>query len=93
MQSFYRGVEPNSRSSVVHQLYVVEETRCAASASNYYVVKQAHFVQHSALYGAKSVFAALGKEGINRGVEEILDIVVEINKLQAGNSRQRSPES
>lgn len=87
-----RGVEPNGGSGGVHFIHIVEKAGGAAATGNDNVGEVAHLAQHGLLHAAEAVFASGGEQLGYGCVEALLDVVVQVNEVQAGGYRQGAAE-
>ena len=78
-----RSLEEYGDSHRIHILHVVIEAGSAAASGYDDIFKLGNLVKHFALYLTEPLFATLGKELRYGAMVAVLDIVVEVDKLQA----------
>lgn len=93
MQNGLGSLKPYACAVGVDDMHIVVEAGCAPSACYDYILKFGHLQQHAMLKVAKALFAKACEYVAYIGHEPALDIVVEIDELEAGIFGQSTAKS
>lgn len=84
-------VEQHGGAVGVHPLHIVEKAWSASSAGYYHILKLACLMKHGLLAQAESLLSVAVEQFAHCGMVAALDIVVEIDKPQAGDGGKMAP--